>query len=404
MTARDAWVARRWLDASALLASARDIIDERPEGPRAPAWCTARGWTTFLDALPDDAVLAAERDGLAATVASMRCAPVDLVALADAVRGVTALPAVEARAGDAVDGRRASPRKRSQVASFASIVAPLARGRARVVDVGSGHGHLTRHLARALDLPAEGWERDAARVAVAAALSGDARARFVTVDARALAGSLEGTDLVVGLHACGELGDHAVAAASAAGASVALIGCCLQKRGGDRPPLAAPGETSAASLTLGRAVLGLGNARDGDDGVEDDLAARTASRVNRNALRDLLRGAGAQVAPGEEMRGVNRRRAIGGLGDLAARAFAVRGLRAPSVAAVDCALRDARADYERARRLALPRAMLARLVEVWVALDRAALLLGRGYAVDVAVAFDAGVSPRNVAVLGRASG
>jgi hypothetical protein len=104
------------------------------------------------------------------------------------------------------------------------------------------------------------------------------------------------------------------------------------------------------------------------------------------------------------MRGVNRRRAIGGLGDLAARAFAVRGLRAPSVAAVDCALRDARADYERARRLALPRAMLARLVEVWVALDRAALLLGRGYAVDVAVAFDAGVSPRNVAVLGRASG
>ena len=101
---------------------------------------------------------------------------------------------------------------------------------------------------------------------------------------------------------------------------------------------------------------------------------------------------------------MNRRRAIGPLGELAARAFEVRGLIPPTPAAIDRALRDARADYERARRLALPRAMLARLVEVWVALDRAALLMERGYVVDVAVAFEAAVSPRNVAVLGRAPG
>ena len=43
--------------------------------------------------------------------------------------------------------------------------------------------------------------------------------------------------------------------------------------------------------------------------------------------------------------------------------------------------------------------MLGRLIEVWVALDRGALLTEAGYAAEVVVAFDASVSPRNVALL-----
>ena len=39
-----------------------------------------------------------------------------------------------------------------------------------------------------------------------------------------------------------------------------------------------------------------------------------------------------------------------------------------------------------------------------VALDRAAWLAGRGYAAEVVRAFDASVSPRNVAVVARAAG
>ena len=392
----------RFNAASALLADAHDIVAGRPDGAAPPAWCERRGWTSFLATLPADALAAAERDGLALHVAAMPGAPDDLVALARAVTLCTTLPTVLAPAAEAVDARRASPRKRAQVAAFAALADRVGGAPARVVDVGSGHGHLTRHLARALGVEAEGWERDAARVAVASALAGDGGARFVALDARDAAGRLRATDLVVGLHACGALGDLAVRAAGAAGASVAIVGCCLQKRDGDRAALVVPAGVRAEGLTIGRAVLGLGNGCDGEQGVEEALAVRSAARVNRMALRAALLAAGQAVTAGEEMRGVNRRRATGSFAALAEGAFAARGLRAPTAAEVDAAARAAAAEYERVRRWSLPRAMLSRLIEVWVALDRAAWLRARGYETEVVAAFDAAMSPRNVAVLGRA--
>jgi SAM-dependent methyltransferase len=388
-------------EASRLLASVRDIVDERPEGAAPPAWCERRAWTAFLRSMPDDAVTAASRDGLAAHVAALPGAPADLVALAREVTRWSSLPALAQVSAEAVDPRRASPRKRAQVASFAALVERVGATASRVVDVGSGHGHLTRHLARALGVEAEGWERDPDRVAVASSLSGDGGARFVAMDARDPAAALRPTDLVVGLHACGALGDFAVRAAGAAGvAAVAIVGCCLQKREGDREALVVPEGMSAEELTIGRAVLGLGNARDGEEGVEEGLAVREASRVNRRALRAALVAAGQRVERGEEMRGVNRRQATGSFAELAERTFAARGLAAPSAEAIEAAARSASAEYEGARRWELPRAMLARLVEVWVALDRATWLRSMGYETEVLTAFEASVSPRNVAVLG----
>ncbi len=140
----------RFADASRVLAAARDIIAERPARSAPPAWCERRGWTDFLAALPPDVVLRAERDGLAAHVANLPDAPADLVALARAVTAITALPPVESAASAVVDPRRASPRKRAQVAAFAALVGRLDASPLRVVDLGSGHGHLTRHLAVAL--------------------------------------------------------------------------------------------------------------------------------------------------------------------------------------------------------------------------------------------------------------
>jgi SAM-dependent methyltransferase len=387
-------------EASRLLASVRDIVDERPLGAAPPAWCERRGWTGFLLAMPDDAVTAASRDGLAAHVEALHGAPGDLVALAREVSRWSSLPALPQASSEAVDPRRASPRKRAQVASFAALVERVGPTASRVVDVGSGHGHLTRHLARALGVEAEGWERDPDRVAVASSLSGEGGARFVAMDARDPAAALRPTDLVVGLHACGALGDHAVRAAGTVGAAVAIVGCCLQKREGDREALVVPEGMRAEALTIGRSVLGLGNARDGEEGVEEGLAVRAASRVHRMALRAALLAAGQRVERGEEMRGVNRRRATGEFAELAERAFAARGLAAPSGEAIEAAVRGASAEYERARRWELPRAMLARLVEVWVALDRAAWLRSMGYETEVLTAFEASVSPRNVAVLG----
>jgi len=270
----------------------------------------------------------------------------------------------------------------------------------RIVDIGSGHGHLTRHLARAMGLPAEGWEYDPARVAVASSLTEHDGPRFVTLDARTATMSLSRSDLVVGLHACGDLGDIAVRAACAAGASIALVGCCLQKRDGDRAPLVVSAGLSREALTIGRAVLGLGNAREGEEGVEADLATRTRSRVNRNALRALLNAAGLDLLPGAEMYRVNRRRATGALDDLVHLAFDARELESPSPEAIAHADRAARSEYALTSRWTLPRTMIARLIEVWVALDRVAFLATNGYDAHAVIAFDAAASPRNVAVVG----
>ena len=387
----------RYHAASALLASVRDIVAERALGDAPPSWCERRGWTRFLDALPDGAVVTAQRDGLAAHVAELPGVPADLVTRARAVSAAVSLPAARARDSELPEGRRASQRKRVQVAAFGALLGEFASRPARIVDVGSGHGHLTRHLARALAVPAEGWDHDPARIAVAARLTGGDGPRFVTVDVLHAPSALAAEDLLVGLHACGELGDHAVVAAARAGAAVALIGCCLQKRAAERLPLT---ETPLSeSLTLARSVLGLGNARDGEEGVEADLASRNRSRVHRVALRLALADAGLDVRPGEEMRGLNRRRAMGSLGELIARAFALRARATPSPHAIAEVERAAYAEYARTSRWELPRTLLAPLVETWVALDRARYLSTRGYRAEVVVAFPREISPRNLTVL-----
>ena len=390
---------RRFLDASKLLASVRDIIDERVRGGALPSWCARREWVNWLAALSDDQVRAIERDGLFAQLDRLSSVPEDLAILTREAARCVSLPVMSPSTSANVDTHRTPPRKREQVASFASLVERLPRRPQRIVDIGSGHGHLTRHLARALGVPAEGWERDPARVAVAASLTSYDGPRFVTIDARTVGTSLSRNDLVVGLHACGELGDHSVRAASEARASVAIIGCCLQKRVGDRDALSVPAGIEPSSLCIGRAELGLGNACDGEEGVEADLDTRIRSRVNRAALRAILRGCGHDVRPGQEMRGVNRRRATGTLSDLVLRVFESRGLIPPSSETIDEADRVARADYAGTSRWTIPRTMLARLIEVWVALDRAAFLRANGYDAEVLIAFGADVSPRNIAIL-----
>lgn len=383
--------------AARLIAASRDVIDERATGAAPPSWCDARGYTGFLAALGDGDVARAERDGLAGVVRGRPDAPRGLRELAAEVDAVCALDAPPRVYAPSIRG--ATARKAAQVAgvlALAGDVGPFAR----IVDVGAGHGHLTRALAAASGRPAVGWERDASRVAAARARTSGAETIFVEGDVEELARELRADDLVVGLHACGALGELALDAAARVGASVVWIGCCPQKRAGPRDAMAPVDGVPAAALSLPRDVLGLANVRLGDEGIEDDLATRSLAREQRLALASLLSRAGVEVAPGEEMRGVNRRRATAGLPRLAARAFAARGLAPPSEEEVGRAARDGAAVYARARRWELPRAMLGRALELWIARDRAGFLAARGYRADVRRVFDDGASPRDVAVLG----
>jgi len=396
----------RWESAARLVAEHRDVLDARPgEEDDAPAALVTRAWAPFLSSLDDTQLEALEIGGHDA--AWPDGAPSSLAALALRARELCAIAPLSLEPGLLGPARRQEkPRKRAQIDAFARLVLPLAKGATRVVDVGSGHGHLTREIAERLSLPVVGLERDTALATRARALTAVAAASpsFAVTDVLRDGLPLEAGDCVIGLHACGELGDAMVESAVRSRASIALVGCCLQKRRAlsRRPLCPAPsGEASLdAALDLPRDLLGLSNLTARDDGVEATRAENLAGRERRLALHRLLSGDGsAPLRLGAEIEGLNRRAAQADLASLVRRAFVLRGRPAPSAEAIEHAASWARAHHARQRRLSLPRAMLARVLEVMVLFDRARYLEERGFDVAFGTLFPAAVSARNLALV-----
>jgi len=403
----------RWQAAASLIAGTRDVLDARGEHV-AQAALAARGWDAFLLSLTGERLEAFEARGRDADwnrklANDLWDAPPTLLAMVEEVRAVCALPSL--LDGSADDGaarparRLETPRKRAQIDAFARLVVPLAEHATRVVDVGSGHGHLTRAIAERIDAPVVGLERDVELAERARGLPTHGDADFAVTDVLRDGLGLRPGDCVLGLHACGELGDAMVEAVAAVRGpvSVALVGCCAQKRRADaRAPLVWAGEMGDA-LALPRPLLGLSNLTPGDDGVEATRAENLAGRQRRLALHRLLSARVGVLRLGAEIDGLNRRAAHEGLEVLVARAFDHRGLPRPSRDEVDAAAAWAVGAHARARRLALPRSLLARVLELFVALDRGLYLEASGLAVRVGTVFDAAVSARNVAVVGSRS-
>ncbi len=393
-----------------ILLPVRDILDGRVESAEPPAWCRERGWDGFLLALDDAALHRCEEETLAAHAAALPGAPADLVMLAEETARAIRLPALAAASADggAPALRSVSARKQQQLPALLGAVSAMARHARRIVDVGAGSGHFTVLAANRFARAALGIERDPGRVAAATrgaesalpVAPGAHAARFVTQDACREPLALEADDLAVGLHACGELGDRLIVAAAAAGCDLALVSCCLQKIAA---PARAPLSRAGAGLTLRRETLGLTNLTSQARGVETSLDATLRAREARHALERLLRERGVELAPGEEMRGINRRRAHAGLAAIAAPALEKRGLVPAGEAEIRRHEEDARRAYARIRRLSLPRNMLARLLEIAVVLDRAAALEERGLAVRVVTLCERAVTPRNIALFASAS-
>ena len=372
----------------ALLDAHDDVLVARVASATTPAWCLARGWDGYLRGIDDATLERAEDLGPEHVIGDD--APPSLRDLAARVRSLSRLERAAPPASVA-PVRKAGPKKRAQIAALAAL-AP--QGRGRIVDLGAGRGHLTRELAATLGVPALGLERDGRVVDAARAIAPDPKVRF---ERRVVDEALEvgPDDLLVGLHACGALGDALIERAAASGAAVLLVSCCPQKIDADvRAPL------SSAGRALARPLLGLANlARAAAAGTTPAEAARR--RGARHALRVLLADAGVVVAPGEESRGVNRKQFRHGLAAVAGPAFARRGLARPSEAAIADAERRAAAEHAVIRRLALPRTMLARPLELAVVLDRAGALEAADAerAPRVLEAFDAAVSPRNLVIV-----
>jgi hypothetical protein len=388
--------------AARLVADSRDVLDERPGASGiAPRALTGRGWDSFLLSLDGDELAGIESRGHAARWPERT--PTSLRALVERAAAVCAIPAFPASDDSPGSPRRGeTPRKRAQVDAFGRLVGSLAAGARRVVDVGSGHGHLTRAIAGGTGLPVVGLERDATLARRARALSPARSPAFAVTDVLRDGLSVSTGDCVIGLHACGELGDVMVTSvAPVPGVTLALVGCCLQKRRQTtRAPLCAVAGVDDR-LALPRALLGLSNLAASDEGVEASRAANLAGRERRLALHRLLSNAGEPLRFGAEIEGLNRRVAQRDLSQLVARAFALRGRPPPSPKSIDEAALWARGEHARARRLSLPRAMLARVLEVYVLLDRAAFLRAHGFSVEVGTLFPATISARNLALLAR---
>ena len=380
-----------WLLAAELVAETRDLLHARPLSGHEDEVVAARGWLGFLEGLDEATLVALEVGGLEAEWPT--ATPASLRDLIDRLRVACTVPSLEANESRRALGLRESPAKRAQIEAFSRVLAPIAARARRVVDVGSGHGHLTRAIASA-SRPTVGLERDARLIETARAIPAENAPEFVVRDVLAEGLPIERGDCIIGLHACGELGDRIVDAGAARGAAVVLVGCCLQKR---REEVRAPFRRDLGDdVALPRALLGLSNLTTREEGVEASRAENLAARERRLALRLLLREHAPMLRVGAEIEGLNRRVAHADLETLIARAFAVRGLAVPSRERVGAAATEAATLHARSRRIGLPRTLLARLLEVFVLHDRAERLRAAGHVVQVGTLFSQAISARNL--------
>jgi hypothetical protein len=390
-------VASAYARVVALLAQARDLILQRWDAN----WAQARGWHEYLLGLSEAGLEQADTNGIAEWFAGDTDCPPSLHALAERTLEVTTgLPTPRAPTPTAALPFT-NARKQAQVAVLLELLREGFPQLSEIVDVGAGRGQLTTQAASTLAVPALGLERDPERVAVARILAGDVSVRFVTADVLSAEQPLLALPalphrVLMALHGCGQLGDTLVTAAVAKKASVLLLGCCPQKIRGPQRDGLVPGGPA-----FPREVLGLANVLARKRGVEGDLRDALAMKEARLALRDLLAMRDVQVAAGEEMRGVNRRKPNAGLAALAAAVCQARALPPPTPDEIVVASRRAHAHYLAQRRLMLPRSMLGRPLEIFIALDRALYLQRHGYRVVVLELFPATISPRNLAVLAR---
>lgn len=334
---------------------------------------------------------------------------------------LTALPTLEAAGGgvDELPAREAwmvPRRKLEQVSRFVGAVTDPGwheggvRPRA-VLDWCGGKGHLGRTLGQRVGVPVVVLEREAGYAKEALSLSRrvGVELNFVAGDAmgeaaRALVAELPKDALVVGLHACGALGERMLTLSTEAGATIAHSPCCLHKvpglkEGAWRPMSKAAGAALARhELTLDHSAMRLA--------TSDEVVARPALRVQRlreNTYRlalDLLLQE-ASGRPGYTPLGTLPAELLrGGFRDFAVGAAAHLGLSLPPFDP-ELALARGAARARASRRLGLVRSLFRRAIEVLVALDRAAYLTEHGYDVDTVHFAPRAVTPRNILIRAR---
>lgn len=384
-----------------ILEQTQDVVAGRLAGGSTPEWAARRGWSDYLLRISDAQVLAAERDP-AGWLAAQNDAPESLRTLNQEASALSARFEDVSAPGRPMPERHVKRRKQAQLDAFSAVAVREFGGVSRIVDFGSGHGHLTRALARALrPQEALGIDWDNERIARAIDLAGEGGPRFVHADANPMEGddlALGAGDLAVGLHPCGDLGDTLVRRAREAGAHVLAVSCCFQKTAQDARR-ALSEQAQGAGFSVPKHALGLANLSPLSFEGSGTLADKRVWRKTRLALWLLLEARGVTLEPGAEGRGVPKDRVRQGLAEITSLALAKRGLAPASVFELAEASTRAERAYAAIERLELPRHALSRVLEIAIVLDRARLLDEGGWDTDVVTLFSSRTSPRNLAIV-----
>ncbi|MFO0660281.1 MAG: methyltransferase [Polyangiaceae bacterium] len=402
----------RWLPLTRLAHAHLDVIHERVERA-VPSWATRRGWVDYLASLDEAALRECELHGAASFLLGDETCPDSLRRLASeslALCEIEPLDRVEHAPTQLERERKVRPRKQSQIEWFSQAITERFPSVHQVIDIGAGHGHLTRVVSDQLGVRAIALENNESRVTVGRALAGSRVSdlytdAFDSPQAAQAFSTLDEHGLLIALHGCGALGDLVVQTAAQRRASVFLVGCCPQKIPSPARSLLAfssGAELESCDVTIQREALGLANVLPREVGVERPMEDEIEARTARMALRLFLENRGVHHRPGAEMQGINRRRARQGADALIRHACQIRSFTPPSDAEIDAARHTAEIEIARDRRMALPRTMLGRVIEVLIAEDRAQYLRQNGYDVEVRTLFDVSISPRNIVVIGRA--
>ena len=335
-------------------------------------------------------------------------APEPLSSLLTQSRKLAAVPASVRMPLSPVDAwrpeARATERKRAQVQALVETLAatwPEAPG--LVVDWCAGKGHLGRSLAAVLGRPLLTLERQRRLCEVGQILSAEAEvaATHLPLDVRQteqLPCVAWRQAAVVGLHACGSLGEAMLDFAVAQKAeTVALAPCCYHFAAGARPyrPRSAGGR--AHDLHFDETSLRLPTYQ------QVRQAPSIGERRRRKmawlmALKALTEAAGAPLEgpPGPVYKGWNN----DDLPTFVARMAGRRGVALPSRWDADAieALGWERARHARA--LGLVRGVFRRPLELWLVLDKALALQGQGYEVALTTFCAPSLTPRNLLIHG----
>jgi len=334
-------------------------------------------------------------------------APEPLAALLAQARTLSAVPASPRRSLSPVDvwrpASRATERKRAQVQALVetlTAVWPEAPG--LVVDWCAGKGHLGRSLSAVLGRPLLALERQRRLCTVGQILSAEAEiaATHLPLDVRqdaSLPCVAWRQAAVVGLHACGSLGDGMIDFAVDQKADViALAPCCYHFAVGPLPyrPRSVVGRSH--DLALDESALRLPTYQ------QVRQAPSIGERRRRKmawllALQALVEETGSPArSPGRVYRGWMHDDLPTFVDRMAARA----GLPLPARWDPEAIEALGWERSRQARALGLVRGVFRRPLELWLVLDKALALEGRGYEVALTTFCAPSLSPRNLLVHG----